>query len=157
MSDTTTRSAERTIADLQREWIFAWDKAEGSAPREFRTVFGRFYDFDADVILFDEADPERRTFRSVPEYAEAFWPAFTAMRSAAHAVPEGPEVLVSGELACGRMVFIAMLTAPDGEVTCLKCHNSLVWQRTEKRDWHIVRDQTAVEALPYEEAVRYFD
>ncbi|GAA2281256.1 hypothetical protein GCM10010145_60570 [Streptomyces ruber] len=156
MSDTTARTETRTIAALQRDWILAWDKEEGAAPRAFRTVFDRFYDFDADVILFDEADPQRRTFRSVSAYAEAFWPAFTAMRSAAHAIPEEPDVLVSGDLAAGRMVFVAVLTSADGEVTCLKCHNSLVWRRTGERDWHIVRDQTAVEPLSYEEAVRYF-
>ncbi|MEU9608480.1 hypothetical protein [Streptomyces sp. NPDC048057] len=157
MSDTKRQADVREVAALQRDWIFEWDKKEGSAPREFRTVFDRFYDFDADVVLFDEADPQRRTFRSVDAYGQAFWPTFMTMRSAAHAIPEGPDVLVSGDLAAGRMVFLAILTAADGTVTCLKCRNSLVWRRTTDRDWHIVRDQTVVEPLPREEALRHFD
>jgi ketosteroid isomerase-like protein len=157
MSDTTTQAETDHVAALQREWIFAWDKAEGPDLREFRAVFDRFYDFDADVILFDEADPQRRTFRTVHEYGEAFWPTFTAMRSATHAIAEGPDVLVLGDLASGWMTFIAILTAADGKTTSLLCRNSLVWRRTEDRDWHIVRDQTVVEPLPHEEAVRYFD
>lgn len=144
------------VAALQRDWIFEWDRAEGAPPRDFRTVFARFYDFDADVILFDEADPQRRTFRRVQDYADAFWPGFTALRSAAHAIAAEPEVLVSGDLAAGRMIFIAVLTAADGATTYLECHNSLVWQRTATRDWHIVRDQTAVSPLPRDQALAHF-
>ncbi|SDG00934.1 Ketosteroid isomerase homolog [Sinosporangium album] len=157
MSDTTTQAETQNVAALQRDWIFEWDKAEGPDPREFRTVFDRYYDFDTDVILFDEADPQRRTFRSVAEYGEAFWPTFMTMQSAVHAIAEGPEVLVSGDFASGWMIFIAILKAADGEVTSVRCRNSHVWRRTEDRDWHIVRDQTIVEPIPHEEAVRYFD
>ncbi|MGW4033425.1 hypothetical protein ACWEFL_29705 [Streptomyces sp. NPDC004838] len=156
MPDTTTHAEARIVAALQRDWIFEWDKAEGPDTREFRTAFDRFYDFDAEVILFDEADPERRTFRTVREYGEAFWPMFMTMRSAEHAIAEGPEVLVSGDFASGWMIFIAILTAADGKKTTLLCRNSLVWRRTEDHDWHIVRDQTIVEPISHEEALRYF-
>ncbi|MDR7274296.1 hypothetical protein [Catenuloplanes atrovinosus] len=150
------RTAAETVARLQREWIFGWDVAEGDPPRAFDDVFGRFYDLGADVILFDEADAERRTFRAVGDYADAFWPAFQRLRSAAHAIEEEPEVLVSGDLAAGRMVFLAALTGADGGTTYLRCHNSLVWRRTADRDWHIVRDQTAVAPMPADEAARHF-
>ncbi|GAB7052316.1 YybH family protein [Catenuloplanes indicus] len=147
---------EQTVAALQREWIFGWDRVEGVPPRDFHDVFGRFYDMDADVILFDEADPRRRTFRTVQDYADAFWPGFQALRSAAHAIESEPEVLVSGDLAASRMIFIAVLTGTDGETTHLRCHNSLVWRRTSDRDWHIVRDQTAVAPIPAGEAMSFF-
>lgn len=146
----------RTVVALQHDWIFGWDKPEGSAPREFREVFRRFYDFDADVIFFDEADPQGRVFRSVQDYADAFWPTFMGLRSAVHAVAEEPDVLVSGDLAAGRMVFIAVLTTRDGEVSHLRCQNSLVWQRAGGSGWHIVRDQTVVRPMPREEAEAYF-
>ncbi len=60
-----------TVAALQRAWIHGWDVEEGAPPRTFADVFGSYYDFGADVLLFDEADPRRRTFRTVQEYAEA--------------------------------------------------------------------------------------
>jgi ketosteroid isomerase-like protein len=149
-------SDSAAVAALHREWIFGWDIEEGAAPREFSEVFGRFYDFGADVILYDEADAQHRTFRRVQDYADAFWPGFTALRSAAHAVEEEPEALVSGDLAATRMVFIAVLTAADGTVTSLRCPSSQVWRRTADRDWHIVRDQTAIHPLPLAEAERFF-
>ncbi|MCK6066391.1 MULTISPECIES: hypothetical protein [Microbacterium] len=74
--DTEHRSAAE-VAALQREWIFGWDRVEGDPLRAFADVFGRYYDFDADVLLFDDADPERRTHRRVADYADAFWPTFS--------------------------------------------------------------------------------
>ncbi len=108
------------------------------------------------MIFFDEADPELRTFRRVQDYADAFWPGFQALRRADHAIEAEPEVIVSGDLAAGRMVFIAVLTTAEGETTHLRCLNSLVWRRTADRDWHIVRDQTAVLPIPAEQALSHF-
>jgi len=149
--DTEHRSAAE-VAALQREWIFGWDRVEGDPLRAFADVFGRYYDFDADVLLFDDADPERRTHRRVADYADAFWPTFSALRSARHAIAEEPEVLVSGDLAAARMVFVAVLVSAEGEATRLRCYNSQVWGRTDASGWHILRDQTAIYPISQAEA-----
>jgi ketosteroid isomerase-like protein len=150
------RASAREVAALQRDWIFGWDRVEGEPARAFEEVFGRYYDFDADVLLFDDADPERRTHRRVADYADAFWPTFSALRSARHAIAEEPEVLVSGDLAAARMVFIAELIGGNGEVTRLRCYNSQVWRRADAAGWHIVRDQTAIYPISEAEVESFF-
>jgi ketosteroid isomerase-like protein len=155
-TETTPRTDAETVAALQRAWIFGWDKTEGVDLPPFADVFGRYYDFDADVIFFDDADPERRVFRRVGDYADAFWPTFSGFRSAKHAIAEEPAVLVSGDLAAGRMVFIAVLTLADGTVNHLSCQNSHVWQRDAAGDWHIVRDQTTIAPIDADEAEAFF-
>lgn len=136
-------SAADQVAALQRRWIFGWDRVEGAPAQDFHDVFGEFYDFDADVLFFDDADPERRLFRRVQDYADAFWPTFQSMRSAVHAIAEEPEAVVTGDLAACRMVFLAVLTAADGTETRLRCVNSQVWRHTDALGWRIERDHTS--------------
>ncbi|NYI98584.1 ketosteroid isomerase-like protein [Streptomonospora nanhaiensis] len=145
--------AAATVARLHREWIHRWDRREGDPEFDFTTVFADFYDFEADdVILFDDADPERRVFRDAAAFGRAFAPMFAALRRAEHAVEEGPEVLVSDRLAASRMVFVARLTAADGAVSALRALNSQVWRRGDDGRWRIVRDQTAVHPVDLHEA-----
>lgn len=145
-------AAEATIAHLQKEWILRWDKRPDQRLGSFRDVFADFYDFDAPAILFDDFDPERRVFRSPQEYADAFWPTFQQFRSAEHGFEVEPEVLVSGDLAATRMVFIAVLDPGDGSVLANRCTNSQVWRRSEALGWRIARDHTSVEAMDVDEA-----
>jgi ketosteroid isomerase-like protein len=152
----TPREAAQEVAALQQAWILGWDKTENEALRPFREVLDRYYDFGAPVILFDDFDPQRREFRTVQDYADAFWPGFAQLRSAAHAIEAPPEVVVEGDLAATRMVFIAVLTEPDGTVVANRATNSQVWRRTEGLGWRIVRDHTGVEAIPVDEARRAF-
>lgn len=153
-----TTNHEQAVAELHEHWIHGWDKQEGVPLRPFDEVFARCYDLDpdAEVILHDEADPERRTFRRVRDYADAFWPIFGAMRSAEHAIPEPPEVIVSGDLAVSRMAFVAVLTAADGTVTRLLCPSSHVWRRTDALGWRILRDQTAIVPIGEAQAASAF-
>ncbi|MBQ1023781.1 hypothetical protein [Micromonospora sp. C95] len=144
------------VATLQQEWILGWDKTENEEFRPFREVFDRYYDFDAPVILYDDFDPQRRVFRAVQDYAAAFWPGFSQLRSAAHAIEAPPEVIVEGNLAATRMVFIAVLTQPDGTVVANRATNSQVWRRIEGMGWRIVRDHTSVDEITVDEAVATF-
>ena len=148
----STSGDAATVSALQVAWILHWDKKPGSAPTDFRKVFADYYDFDAPVLLFDDFDPKRRTFRTVQDYADAFWPSFMKMRSAEHAVVEQPDVLLSGDMAATRMVFVAILTDPEGKVTATRATNSQVWVRGGPSGWHIARDQTGVELIPVDEA-----
>ncbi|MBQ1050129.1 DUF4440 domain-containing protein [Micromonospora sp. C51] len=144
------------VAALQQEWILGWDKRENETLRPFREVFDRYYDFDAPVILYDDFDPQRRVFRAVRDYAAAFWPGFAQLRSAAHAIETPPEVIVEGNLAATRMVFIAVLAQPDGTVVATRATNSQVWRRIDGMGWRIVRDHTSVDAITVDEAMAVF-
>ncbi|MDA0564993.1 hypothetical protein LG943_11770 [Streptomonospora sp. S1-112] len=145
--------AAQTVAALHRAWVFLWDRAEGDPAFDFAGVFGDYYDFDGeDVILFDDADSQRRVFRDAAAFGRAFTPVFSALRRAEHAVEEGPEVIASGRLAASRLVFVARLTAADGAVTALRALNSQVWRLGADYRWRIVRDQTAVRPITPEEA-----
>lgn len=147
---------DEAVAALQVDWIMGWNKAPDQALPPFGDVFGNFYDVDAPVILFDDFDPERRIFRTVQAYAEAFWPGFSALRSAEHAIETWPEVLVDGDLAATTMVFLVILTQADGSVIANRCVNSQVWRRGGDRRWRIVRDHTGVDAISVDEARRAF-
>ncbi|WP_068799556.1 hypothetical protein [Pseudonocardia sp. HH130630-07] len=137
--------AMATVARLHREWIFRWDREEGDPVFDFDAVFSDLYDTDGDdVILFDDADPQRRVLRSAHEFGRVFGPVFTALRRAEHAVEEAPSVLVSGSLAASRLVFIARLTHADGSRTGMRAFSSQVWRAGADGRWRIVRDQTAV-------------
>lgn len=155
ITSTTGSDAER-VASLQVDWIMGWDKAPDKTLPPFDEVFGRFYDFDAPVILFDDFDPQRRVFRTVKAYADAFWPGFSQLRSAEHAIETAPDVIVDGDLAATTMVFLVVLTQMDGTTLANRCTNSQVWRRGADQRWRIVRDHTGVEAIPVEEARRAF-
>lgn len=150
-SNDTARTAEATIAELQQSWILRWDKTEGQQLPGFRDVFADYYDFDADVILFDDFDPQRRVFRSVQDYADAFWPTFQQLISAEHAIELAPKVTVDGDFAATFMVFIAVLVTADGTELANRATNSQVWRRTSA-GWRIIRDHTGVEPIPIDEA-----
>lgn len=162
MTTTTPRTTRddtqdaQQIATLQVDWIMGWDTTEGEDLPPFGEVFGRYYDMAAPVVLFDDFDPQRRVFRTVQDYADAFWPVFGGLRSARHAIEAAPEVLVEGDLAATRMVFLVILTRADGTVGANRCINSQVWRRTDDLGWRIARDHTSVEAIPVEEAERAF-
>jgi ketosteroid isomerase-like protein len=156
----SVEDAVRTIAGLQRQWIFLWDRKEGDPNFDFDTLFADYYDFEdphGDVILFDDFDPERRVLRSAADFGRTFGPPFNEMRAAEHAIEEAPEVLVSGDLAATRMVFIAKLTDAAGRVMGNRAVSSQVWRRSGDGRWRIVRDQTAVVSIPVEEASRAMD
>ncbi len=151
MTDDTRRTDASTVARLQRAWILRWDKGPDDILPPFRDLFGDLYDFDAPVILFDDFDPQRRVFRSVQEYADAFWPTFQGFRSARHAIEVEPEVAVDGDLAVTRMVFLAVLEHADGTRVANRATNSQVWTRSPS-GWVISRDHTGVAPVAPAEA-----
>lgn len=151
---TATRT-EETIAALQQSWILHWDKVEGQDLPPFREVFAEFYDFDADVILFDDFDPQRRVFLTVQDYADAFWPSFQQFASAEHAIDVAPRVTVDDDLAATFMIFIAVLVRADGSQIANRCTNSQVWRCTSA-GWRIIRDHTGVEPISIDAARRVF-
>lgn len=145
---TDTRTDRDTVARLQQEWIFRWDRQPGQPTTSFEDTFADLYDWSGDdVLLQDEFDPEQRSFDSARAYGEAFWPGFLSMRSAEHAIEEAPRVIVHGTLAASRFVFLARLVTADGTVLTNRCTTSQIWRKDLEGRWRIVRDQTMVVAM----------
>jgi ketosteroid isomerase-like protein len=85
--------------------------------------------------------------RTAAQYG-GFWEGpFNTLKSARHAVTDGPDVLVGGELAATTLEFVARLELSDGKVNSIRARSALVW-RCEEGDWRIVREQNSVRDVP---------
>lgn len=136
--------ATAEVSQLHRDWIMSWDKQPGDAPFDIRAKFGKYYDWDGqDVHLYDDFEPQRRVARSAAEYG-TFWAApFSALKSAQHAVIDGPDVAAgSGDLAASTLEFAARLNAADGTAIGIRTRSSLVW-RCHAEGWKIVREHNS--------------
>ncbi|WP_338763377.1 nuclear transport factor 2 family protein [Nocardia vulneris] len=131
------------VAATHLRWLWGWDRKPGDPPFDFRAVQGEFYDWAAeDVLLYDDADPEHRVARSAEEYRSRWEPVFDQLVAADHRLADGPHVLMSGDLAASRLVFIARLVSADGTETGLRATSSLTWRRGVA-GWRIVWDHTS--------------
>ncbi|MGA6161105.1 YybH family protein [Amycolatopsis magusensis] len=132
-----------TVATAHAHWLRGWDREPGDPPFDFREVQGEFYDWSAqDLLLYDDADPAHRVARSAEEYRSWWEPVFSGLAAAYHELADGPHVLVSGDLATSRLIFIARLVAADGTETVLRATSSLVWRR-RPGGWRIAWDHTS--------------
>jgi ketosteroid isomerase-like protein len=133
---------------LHRQWILeGWERREGDGRFVFTDKLGRFYSRGSDLHLYDDYDPQHRAARTAAQYG-GFWEGpFNALKSARHAVTDGPDVLVGGELAATTLEFVARLELPDGKVNSIRARSALVW-RCEEGDWRIVREQNSVRDVP---------
>lgn len=139
---------EEMVASAHERWLAGWDRESGAAPFDFRAVQGEFYDWQADdLLLYDSADPAHRVARSADEYRSWWEPVFTGLAAAEHELADGPHVLVSGDLAASRLIFLARLVAADGTETRLRATSSLVWRRTSA-GWRIAWDHTSSVSEP---------
>ncbi|MEU7141474.1 nuclear transport factor 2 family protein [Nocardia sp. NPDC046473] len=140
-------TAVETVAAAHVRWLWGWDRQQGDPPFDLRAVQGEFYDWDAeDVLLYDDADPEHRVARSAEEYRSLWEPVFERLVAADHRLADGPHVLVSGDLAASRLVFLARLVSADGTETGLRATSSLTWRRAAA-GWRIVWDHTSSVAV----------
>jgi ketosteroid isomerase-like protein len=137
------------VATLHREWILVgWEKRPGDGHFDFRARFGKFYDFSSsDVVLYDDFDPKHRVARSAAGYGDIWTQPFSQLRSARHAVVEGPEVIVGTDLATSTLEFAAALQTADGTVTGIRTRSSLVW-RSGDTGWRIVREHNSSRVVP---------
>jgi ketosteroid isomerase-like protein len=145
--------AVATVRALHLRWLRGWDKEPGAAHWDFREIQGSHYDWELDTLrLYDDMDPEHRVVRSVREYQEIWEPMFNGLRSAVHRLEDGPEIMVSGELAVSRLVFIARLVLANSSIVDIRTHNTLIWQQRGD-DWKIVGDHTSSQRIPADEVV----
>ncbi|MFB8282305.1 YybH family protein [Nocardia colli] len=141
-NDAEIRDRMETVAAEHVRWLWGWDRKQGDPPFDLRAIQGEFYDWEAeDLLLYDDADPEHRVARSAEEYRSLWEPVFDQLVAADHRLADGPHVLVSGDLAVSRLVFIARLISADGTETGLRATSSLTW-RCDANGWRIVWDHT---------------
>jgi ketosteroid isomerase-like protein len=172
-SDATTRRIEMSIAgalsviaavaacpsspgatspgELHRQWILeGWERREGDGRFVFADKLGRFYSQESDLHLYDDYDPQHRVAQTAAEYGNFWEGPFNNFKSARHAVTDGPDVLIGGELATTTLEFVARLELSDGKVNSIRARSSLVW-RCEDGSWRIVREQNSVRDVPPDE------
>jgi ketosteroid isomerase-like protein len=139
------------VKQRHHDWIMTWDKQPGDAAFALRAKFGTFYDWGGqDVHLYDDFDPQRRVARSAQTYGTFWAPPFTDLRSARHAVLNGPDIVTgTGDLAASTLEFVARLEAADGKIVGIRTRSSLVW-RCHADGWRIVREHNS--SLPISSA-----
>lgn len=138
------------VAELHRAWILTgWEKRAEDPPWDFDAKVGKYYDrSEGGLHLYDDFDPSHRVARSAAEYAAIWTPPFTALRSAHHAVIDGPDVLFGmGDMAVSTLEFAARLESGDGKITGIRTRSSLVW-RCRDGTWKIVREHNSSRILP---------
>ncbi len=145
------------LATLHRRWILeGWEKRPGDGSWTFREKLGEFYDRSGDrLALYDTFDPQHRVARSAADYAAMFEQPFQSMRSALHAVTDGPDVVMPPEVAPGALAgstleFAARLEAGDGRLTGIYARSNLLW-RHDGKGWRIVQEHNSTRVVPVEE------
>ncbi|HEV7334329.1 MAG TPA: hypothetical protein VGO06_00050 [Bosea sp. (in: a-proteobacteria)] len=138
------RTGTTSPAELHREWIMTgWEKRTGDAPFDFKTKLGKYYDWSStDVLLYDDLAPERRMARSAEAYGAMWTPIFVSQREVRHAVVDGPDAIIGGELATSTLEFAARLEAGDGRISGIRDRSTLVW-RCGAEGWRIVREHNS--------------
>ena len=133
--------------------IRSFDREHGAGYWDLEEELGRFYDWNGPTRLYDDMDPQHRLARTPAEYRGIWEPTFNSLQFAEHRVEDGPDVIVSGDLASSWLVFIALLITEDGTRVRLRSTNTLVWQR-RAGGWTIVRDHTSSQHIGEDELQR---
>lgn len=139
------------VAELHRAWILTgWEKRVGDPPWDFDAKLAKYYDpSEGGLHLYDDFDPAHRVASSAAEYAAIWTPPFTALRSAHHAVVDGPDVMLgTGDMAVSTLEFAARLESANGTITGIRTRSSLVW-RCRGGTWKIVREHNSSRILPH--------
>lgn len=128
------------ITELITEWVLeGWHLAPGEA-FDFRAQLKHFYDWTApDVVLHDNADPQRTIAHSAAEYA-AIWDAgLVSLTALSNTLDEGPRVVVSGDLAIVDVCFTSRFELDGGHIDVAPTRSSLALRRKGNR-WLIFRE-----------------
>lgn len=151
-------SGQNGVERLASDWILiGWEKKLGDPPLNFRQKFARFYDWSGagDQIFYDDFDPERRVVRDPDAYGKIWVPAFTALRSAQHALSIAPTVVYGREIAVSTLEFVARIEDGAGKVTPIRTLSTLTW-RCGKGEWRIVREHNSSTVVPESSIASYF-
>jgi ketosteroid isomerase-like protein len=128
------------IRALICRWITDGWHLERGEKFDFRRLLASYYDWEsADVILHDNADPNRTLSRCAAEYAAIWDTALVSLVSLENTVIEGPHVIVSGELAIADVCFRTRFEFDTGDVDVVPTRSTLALRRKGEH-WLIFRE-----------------
>ncbi|GAA1659016.1 hypothetical protein MMUR_18430 [Mycolicibacterium murale] len=133
-------TAANEISALVTDWVTrAWNLQPGQQWNSRRQLED-FYDWRGeDVILHDNADPQRTVARSAAEYAGIWDAALAALVQLENTIDDGPHVAVSGDLAVVDVCFTTRFSFGDGRVDVAPTRSTLALRREGHR-WLIFRE-----------------
>ncbi|ABK72226.1 nuclear transport factor 2 family protein [Mycolicibacterium smegmatis] len=136
-------AATETLAGLRAfvsQWVTDGWHLERGETFNFRRLLDSFYDWDsADVLLHDNADPDRALCRSAASYAAIWDRTLTKLVALDNTIIDGPHVAVSGDLAVADVCFRSRFEFDNGDVEVVPTRSSLALRRHGNR-WCIFRE-----------------
>ncbi len=143
-------------AILHETWILeGWDRQPNDRAFVFAEKLGRYYDLEGPGVFYDDLAPDGKTARRAIDYGTMWEEPFNNMRSAHHAVSDGPDAIVGGFVASTTLEFVARLEARDGTVTAIRDRSQLGWQCDGNR-WIIRHEHNSARIVTEAEIAPYF-
>lgn len=128
------------ITTLVTRWVTRGWHLERGQSFDFRGLLTDYYDWDSkDVILHDNADPQRTVARSAAEYAAIWDTSLATLVELSNTVDDGPHVSVFGDLAVVDVCFSSRFEFDNGHVDVAPTRSSLALRRKGQR-WRIFRE-----------------
>ncbi|MBU8826312.1 nuclear transport factor 2 family protein [Mycolicibacterium goodii] len=121
-------------------WVTVGWHLERGEKFDFRRLLESYYDWDsADVLLHDNADPDRTLSRSAAEYATIWDTTLKKLVTLDNTVIDGPYVTVSGDLAVADVCFRSRFEFDNGDVDVVPTRSTLALRRRGEH-WLIFRE-----------------
>lgn len=146
MTTTSPQQANTESEDVAQvrafvsRWVTDGWHLERGQTFEFRRLLKAYYDWDsADVLLHDNADPDRTLCRSAAEYATLWDNTLTKLVALDNTVLDGPHVAVSGDLAVADVCFRSRFEFDGGDVDVVPTRSTLALRRKGEL-WLIFRE-----------------
>lgn len=107
---------------------------------DFRRQLEPYYDWEgSDVILHDNADPQRTIARSAAQYAAIWDTSLTTLVALNNTIDDGPHITVSGDLSVVDVCFSTTFEFANGHVDIAPTRSTLALRRKGQR-WNIFRE-----------------
>lgn len=128
------------ITTLVINWVeHGWCLKHGDT-FDFYAQLRHFYDWEStDVLLHDNADPDRTIARSAADYAAIWDRSLVTLTALSNTIDDGPHVAVSGDLAVVDVCFSSRFEFEGGNVEVAPTRSSLALRR-KGRHWLIFRE-----------------
>jgi hypothetical protein len=141
---------------LHETWILdGWERAPGDPAFVFAEKLARYYDLEGPGVFYDDLAPDGKTARRAIDYGALWEGPFNNMRSAHHAISDGPDAIIGNSVASTTLEFVARLEARDGAVTAIRDRSQLGWQCDGNR-WVIRHEHNSARVVTEAEIAPYF-